>query len=302
MEKVILAIDAGGTSTRYNLYNKEKKVLYSLKMGSGSPAVNVNATKDIFNSISEIYNNVIKDVYKLAGIVIGMSGFALVNEEKYKKELEDAFNTTIILENDAVLALNSVLGLDDDKGVVIISGTGAIVMATNGKDIYSCNGWGELLTERGSAYACVRDFVCDMVVSMEEKGELTPFQNKFLEYMGFSDIEEFKMLFYRHTKSEVAKYCMFFIEEANKGNKAAKAYLYKMGESFANDCINASKHVNLGKSFVLGFRGGFIKLSIDIRQGVIDTLKNKDYSVIINDLDSEPICGAYYQAKKKGLF
>jgi len=298
--KVVLSIDAGGTSTRYAFIDEKENILYLEKTGPGSPAVNRNAETDIFEKIKEIIYKE-NNQYEIICIAIGMSGFALVNVEEYKDKLWKEFNVPILLENDAYMALMSVLKDKYKNGTVVISGTGAIVLSINNGNTFYANGWGELLTERSSGYGLVKDYVCNMIRHYEQKGFYTPLEQQFLDYMGYQKVEEFKMLFYRHSKNEVAKYCTFFFEKVKEGNEEAKEWMVQNGVNLGIDVVSSLKRVEMNSKFVIGFRGGVFDNNPIIIDAILKTIKENGYDVTVEKGEDNPIYGGYYLAKREGL-
>ena len=174
-------------------------------------------------------------------------------------------------------------------------------MGINKDKSFLASGWGQLLTERGSAYACVKDYVCQMINDYELNGTISPFGEKLMKHLGYEDLQEFKKLFYRHTKDQVAQSSKFFYEQAEKGDLEAQQWLYHNGELLAKDSLAAIKHLKMSNNVVIGFRGGFASNVHYVQEGVIDTLQKKGINPTIVKGDKDPIYGAYYMAKRKGL-
>ena len=57
----------------------------------------------------------------------------------------------------------------------------------------------------------------------------------------------------------------------------------------------------MNKNVVIGFRGGFASNVHYVQEGVIDTLTKKGINPTVVKGDKDPIYGAYYMAKRKGL-
>lgn len=295
---VIISVDAGGTSTRYSVMDQNRNVVYTVDGGSGSPAVNANAESDIINMLEEVYDKVI-DEFNVKAIVIGMSGFALVDHDSYVAQLKDKFNTEIEFISDAYLALLSILQDKYENGLVVVSGTGAVINALNKGKLFRTNGWGQLLTERGSAYTTVRDFVRQMIHNNEQKGYFSPLEQKFMKHLNYNKLEDFKKLFYFNPKYVAASHARFFIEEADKGDEEAIAWLRYNGQLLGQDAVSALKRVSMDSEFAAGFRGGFISNAPYVVEGLVDTLKKSGYTPIFVKGDSDPVFGGYYLAKRK---
>ena len=300
-EDAIIAIDAGGTKTKAALINSKKDIVYSCIGGSGSPAVDPKALDTIYKCIKEVYD-LHCDKYNIKGIVMGVSGiFTVENREEYVEKVASDFNTTAILETDALLALYSIVQDKHDEGLLVLAGTGTAIMGINKDKSFLASGWGQLLTERGSAYACVKDYVCQMINDYELNATISPFGRKLMKNLGYDDLQEFKKLFYRHSKDEVANSSKFFYEEAQKGDIEAQEWLYHNGELLAKDSLAAINHLKMNKRVVIGFRGGFASNVHYVQEGVVDSLIKNGIEPIVTKGDKDPIYGAYYMAKRKGI-
>ena len=297
----IIAVDAGGTKTKVALIDHKKEIVYSIIGGSGSPAVDPKALDTIYNCIKEVYD-LYCDKYNIKAIVMGVSGiFTVENRQEYVDKIASDFNATAILESDALLALYSIVQDKYDEGLLVLAGTGTAIMGINKDKSFLASGWGQLLTERGSAYACVKDYVCQMINDFELNGVISPFGKKLMKHLGYDDLQEFKKLFYRHTKDQVASSSKFFYDEAEKGDLEAQQWLYYNGELLAKDSLAAIKHLRMSNNVVIGFRGGFASNVHYVQEGVIDTLVKKGINPIVVKGDKDPIYGAYYMAKRKGI-
>ncbi len=299
-EEAIIGVDAGGTKTKVALIDANKEIVYSCIGGSGSPAVDPNALDTIYKLIKEVYD-LYSNKYNIKAIAMGVSGvYTIENRSEFIQKIENDFNTTAILESDALLALYSIVQDKYEEGLLILAGTGTAIMGLNKDKSFLASGWGQLLNEHGSAYACVKDFVCEMIDNYEDKGEFTNFGKKLMKHLGYSDLQEFKKLFYRHSKDEVASSSKFFYEEAKNGDYEAQRWLYHNGEMLADNALDAIRHLKMSKRIVLGFRGGFASNVHYVQEGVIDTLKKNGIEPIVVKGDSDPIYGAFYMAKRKG--
>ena len=297
----IIAIDAGGTKTKAALIDHKKEIVYSMIGGSGSPAVDPKALDTIYNCVKEVYD-LYCDKYNIKAIVMGVSGiFTVENRQEYVDKIASDFNTIAILESDALLALHSIVQDKYDEGLLVLAGTGTAIMGINKDKSFLASGWGQLLTERGSAYACVKDYVCQMINDFELNGEISTFGKKLMKHLGYDDLQEFKKLFYRHTKDQVAQSSKFFYDEAEKGDLEAQQWLYHNGELLAKDSLAAIKHLKMNNNVAIGFRGGFASNVHYVQEGVLDSLIKKGINPVVVKGDKDPIFGAYYMAKRKGI-
>lgn len=302
MEKVIIAVDAGGTKTEVALINESKEITYTITVGSGSPAVVGNkALETIKEGIKSVYET-IKPPYKLRAIGMGISGLGVIgNTDEFRLEIEKIYNVPTIVENDATIALYSVITDLHDKGILVLSGTGSAIVAINGNEQVLVGGYGHMLTEAGSAYATVRDLINQSIKRFEFDQSVSPLTQKFFDLIKISSVHDFRSFVYSRTKNEIASYAKFIVEEANKGDLEAIELLKKAGRDLAYDVTQAHKALNINEEIVIGFQGGFINNSKISQDELLKSLKESN--IIFNYVqgDVDPIYGVFYKMKSEIL-
>jgi N-acetylglucosamine kinase-like BadF-type ATPase len=303
MEKVIIAVDAGGTKTKICLIDFTKKVLFTHLEGCGSPAAVGEKAFDNIHQGLVVVNDYAKNKYQVVCIAMGISGLGVVKNKKvYEDKYALEFNTKVIIENDAVLALHSIVTDLYDEGVLVLSGTGSAVLGIKNTQTRLMGGWGHLLTESGSSYAVVRDFICQIIRQYETYGTFTELGRKFMEHLNFTKIDEFKVLVYQNSKKDIAKYSKFINEMAEQEhNEEAIALLKQAGRDLANDVKNVVKALNLTANAVIGFRGGFITNVTITQDELMKMLKEYNINITLVSGDNDPVYGAYYMAKRMGF-
>ncbi len=88
------------------------------------------------------------------------------------------------------------------NGIVVISGTGVAIYGKYESQTTLIGGWGHIIRELGSAYACVHDLALNIIDQEENDLPLTLFQENFLTYLNKHHITDLKHLFYNHSKKE----------------------------------------------------------------------------------------------------
>ena len=304
MKKVIIAVDAGGTSTRVNVIDKDKNILFDKVYACGSPAVlgdDDEAFANIYGGVSDAYA-FSQDECFIEAIIIGISGLDVVkNIDKYKLEFEEAFNAEVLITQDAVLAIYSIVTDMHNEGILVLSGTGSAVMAIKNNQTRLYGGWGRLLTEVGSAYTTVRDLINSMIRNYEAGNEVTTLGKRFLERLGYSNVKELKYFVYPSTSTKIAGHAKFVSDAAHiDNNEEAIAILQKGGYDLALDVQNAYKGLNLSSDAVIGFRGGFISNAPIMQNELILQLEKIGINLKVVAGDKDPIYGAFYMAKRMG--
>ncbi|MDD3349108.1 MAG: hypothetical protein PHD85_05605, partial [Bacilli bacterium] len=185
------------------------------------------------------------------------------------------------------------------EGVLVLSGTGSAVCATNGRDIRYGGGWGHLLTETGSAYFAVKSLVCQAIKYFERHNSINPLALKFMKIINITSLEGFKSFIYSNTKNHIASFSHFICEEAEKGDKEAIRILEKCGRDLANEVKLVHRLLKLSNEAVLGFRGGLICHSQMVQKALLTSLISKGIFLKLVTGSTDPIYGAYYLAKRK---
>ena len=151
----IVGIDGGGTKTVGILTTEIGEHLAQVESGPSNYHV-VGAVET-----RAVLENVIGELREKAGILstdstrfcLGMAGLGRAEDRKIIGGICDelGISENVILTHDAHIAL--VGGTEKQEGVIIISGTGAIVYGINadGKEARA-SGWGYLLGDEGSGY------------------------------------------------------------------------------------------------------------------------------------------------------
>lgn len=302
MEKVIIAVDSGGSKTKVCIIDYSKKILDTYIGQSGSPAVigEEKAMNNIHEGIFNLYHRN-KDNYDITSIAMGVSGLGVIKDKsQYEKRYFEEFNIPVYIESDATLALYSIVQDIYEEGVLVLSGTGAAILGINHGKMQLMSGWGHLLTEQGSAFSVVRDMICNTIRYFEKTGKMNKLGLEFMKYMNFSRLEDFRNFTYQNTKREIAYYSRFVNEMAIKyNNKDAIKLLKKAGIDLSKDVRNVTRALKLSSNAVLGFRGGFIDNSKITQNELINNLNKFGINFKIIEGDSDPIYGALYISKRR---
>lgn len=302
MNKVIIAVDAGGTKTKVCALNEDKQIVYEIIGGPGSPAVLRDAAfKNIFQLVEKVYAKVIHD-YQVAFIQMGVSGLGIVaHVNQYETEMKQKTGVETSIVSDAILGLYSIVEDKYKEGILVLSGTGSACAGINGEKTMLLGGFGQFLTETGSAYASVKELVTNTILQYEDSLTYSPLGKKFMEKINAQSIQDFKVFMYNHNKGEIAQYAKFISQEALYGDEEALAILQKNGRDLAYYVIRLYRHLKLSSEAVLGFRGSFIQNAPFVKETLLKLLQKENLVLNLIGGDNDPIYGAYYMAKKRGI-
>ncbi len=151
----IIGIDAGGTKTAGILATKTGHQITQAQSGPANyHVVGETQTLEVLDTlIGQLCEKA--DVSRTSPICfcLGMAGLGRTTDQQIIGTICDKLGITKnrILTHDAHIAL--IGGTEKQKGVIVISGTGAIVYGTNPEGTEArASGWGYLLGDEGSGY------------------------------------------------------------------------------------------------------------------------------------------------------
>lgn len=301
--KCMIAVDAGGTKTKLRAYQEDKTVMNELIGGCGSPAVGgIGVLDEIFKMITSLKATLPADA-DVDFVIIGMSGLGVIADKATRtRELAKAIGAEVILENDAVEGVWSVIKDESSEGVLCLAGTGSACLGIRTDleipQTLLMGGWGDRIEEGGSAYGCVHRAILRTIRQYEETLSQTTFQSAFLKSLGCASADGLKTYVYSRTKKEIASAAPFISEQAAKGDREARAILTECGKYLADEVNKLCKHLSLSSNAILGFRGSFVEKAPVVREACVKALR---YPITIEKEPVDPIEGCYYQAKSMGF-
>lgn len=143
----VLGIDAGGSTTRFCLYNcQSEKILEKFEIDKG---MNLTSTSTAIqkNVLVKSYEKL--KHYKIDKIISSISGGGDYKRVgKFKNLLLKVFTIDSIVMSD-IEAVKTII-LDDREGIVVIAGTGSIVLSQDG---HRAGGWGHLFGDEASGFS-----------------------------------------------------------------------------------------------------------------------------------------------------
>ncbi len=302
MEKVIIAVDAGGSKTKVCVIDALKNILFTTIEGSGSPAVvGDQALENIRCGVDKAYQFAHLQ-YEIVCISMGLSGLGVItNLEEVRLDYEATYHIPTYIDNDASIALYSIVTDLYNQGILVLSGTGSAVFGLHNNETLLIGGFGHMLTEVGSAFTTIRDLMCQSIHQYETNQTLSPLTLEFFQVIGASSIYDLRSFVYHRTKREIAAFADVVSKAALEGDQEAIQLLKKAGRDLAVDVKKAVLNLKLDEEAVIGFRGGFIINSHITQEELLLALKEDDINLRVVDGDLDPIFGVYYKVKRMNL-
>lgn len=301
-----ICIDAGGTTSKINIYDLDGNILEKSVVGVGSPAI----TKDLeFKTLDvEIERLINKNqhIYEIKNITMGISGLGVVPVVQAVVDIfENKYHIPTIIVNDAAIALYSVVAKSPfdivekkcPDGILVLGGTGSAICGIKDGIMHLVGGWGHFIGERGSAYAMVHQASLRMIKRYETKENLLLLDETLLKAMGIATPPQLKSVFYLKNKAEIASFASIISEFAEEGNNEALEILKEEAKAIAKGVITLVKGEKIANNVLLGFKGGVFNKNPLLIEMTKKCLLEQGYIYNYMVDNNDPIIGAYYLAK-----
>ncbi len=184
---LVLGVDGGGTKSIGLISDYSGKILARKEVGATNPNVvglEVSA-KRLFELMTRCCEEARCDIHELHSSVLGLAGAGGI---EFRERIVEALNAHLLtagskplplaVESDARVALEG--ALDGGPGVVVISGTGSMVMGkTERGEVHTVGGWGRILGDEGSGFSIGRDGVRAVSLVLDGRGDPTKLKELF---------------------------------------------------------------------------------------------------------------------------
>lgn len=279
--KYYLGVDAGGTHTRYTIFDNAGNQVESLERAS-IHFMNVSYEKMLLE-LQEVKETLENRDYKLAdmGVVFGLAGYGANAEvrQNIENQIYAVFPNAILM-NDAMLAMTAALGKDD--GVFVIAGTGSIAFRRLGCAEDRRGGFGYLVGDEGSAFWIGRKLLA--LFSKEADGRL-PKSNLYSTIMERFGLEKAYDIIavvnennsrYRNWVAELSGICAHCDAE----------HVIRVYEEAGEELAELANSFELNGKTAIAFGGSVLLKNERVRNSLVQRL-NKHYNIITNNQPAE---------------
>ena len=292
-ENYYLAIDGGGTKTKFLLADSQGVPVAELALGPTNPVnIGVEESKRIFREgITQICENIeLKNITLFAGMAGGITG----NNQKVFNEFFGTFGFKKY--GNSSDAYNSLaLGLGKEDGIMLIMGTGIMGFAVKDGRERRVAGWGTLFDSGGCGYTLGRDAIYAALCQSDGTGEKTVLTPLIEEKMGKSVPDNLGYI-YQQGKDYIASFSRCVTEAVQMGDKVAQCILERNMKRVSEIINSAAAYVE-SDNIKVALTGGLIVRNhqfLDIIKQGLDSKYNFDIRII----DEQPIYGALKIAKE----
>lgn len=200
----------------------------------------------------------------------------------------------VMVENDGLIALRG--AADGGRGMLVVSGTGSIVYAGDGRKYVRVGGWGHRVGDVGSAYHIARQALSAAYRSWDERGVTTMLSGCLCEAAGVADLYALQEWLYRPDASEdaLAALASAVDRAAAGGDPEALAILEAAGAGLGEMAAAAAGRAGLrgGGAFPVFLVGGVLQHSASVRDALLAHLREKCPLAVPEVPRHQPIFGA----------
>ena len=300
MPSKLIGIDGGGTKTLGVLYDLDGKEQARIEKGFANFSVDVDTSMQHIEACIDALITSLNATDTLRHIQIGIAGLsALEKPEAYVQALSLRYKTSVDLVSDAVLALHSIRR-DLDQGVImIVSGTGSVVMADEAGETTLIGGYGHLLGEEGSGYHLAIQALKQLIAEQENGQSISPLSKRLASHLALSRREDLIQFVYRGKKQDIARLALFIAEQAKAGDSEARHLFEEEGRHLGRQTLNAYKKLQAHKAPIIALRGKFLMQAPFVKETLMDFLHTHINQFIVDDEPVDPVIGAYYLGQLK---
>ena len=248
----IIGIDGGGTGTVGILTTETGQCLAQVQSGpSNYHVVGEAKTQAVLKSVvGELFEKVEIPSASAIRFCLGMAGLGRSEDKKVVGRICDelGISENRILTHDAHIAL--VGGTEKQHGIIVISGTGAIVYGINadGKEARA-SGWGYLLGDEGSGYDIAIKGLRAVARAADGRGRPTGLTNRILNVLELNEPSDLIRWVHAASRDAIAQLSKVVFDAA----QAMDAIAERIVDEAVDELVCAASSVIEQLGFVASF-------------------------------------------------
>lgn len=288
-QKVIMALDAGGGSTKGMLTD-----LHCKNLGAASDQP-FNLRQSDPMRFRTIVDKLARKLFLAAdlpvlvpdAVAVGLAGGGDVDD---RKQIENVLkkrwpNSLILVHHDAYIAQYGAFG--GNAGIIITSGTGSIAYGRNEKGEESrSGGWGWMLGDEGSAWWIGREALRRVLQAFEED-DTTMLTDRILSTLSISHPYDILSAIYkeRFNREKITSLAPMVSECAAESDIIANEILFDAGKELGKLALSISKRLNIHPHALYVSMMGKVSLEAhtSLNDGLISKLMEYKHQVEKNE-------------------
>ena len=293
---VFIGIDGGGTRSLVVAIDRDGLVLAAAEAGSLNffGAGLTEARRNLSRLVKSVERQLPAKT-RVRRAVVGCAAFFTEATEEEKKTLCGGIlplARTRVISDCQTACHGATLGR---PGVVVIAGTGSIVLAQNKTgEPHRVGGWGHILGDEGSAYWIAVESVKAAIATHERPGKKTTLGNQIRDWFRVKRLTELVPIIYqpRFTKEKFAALAGFIAANGGLNDEVFRQICRRAGQMLAAQALAAAREVGLKlKPLPVYPIGGVIEQNALVHDSFIAALKRAQ-SIQLCPPQLPPVLGA----------
>lgn len=242
-ERVLAAIDGGGTKTEFVLYTETGRIIKRLVLGGTNPnAVGTEGSQAVLRAGLD---QLLDEEPNIAAVYAGIAGCGLESHRKqamvFLKKTYPMLRCQVASDVPNVIYSAPV----EERCIAVICGTGSVVFAKTPTDMHRIGGWGWLWESGCSGYDFGRDALQAALAAREGLGPETCLLELTQEKLG-GNISEKLGDIYQLGQDGIAAFAFAVFEAVNREDPVAKKILEKNADQLARQINTAAARYDCG--------------------------------------------------------
>ncbi|MBN2284830.1 MAG: hypothetical protein JXQ26_07330 [Tissierellales bacterium] len=268
-----IGFDGGGTKTLAYLGTMEGNVIDRMTLGpSNYYSVGVEAAKEVFLDAIRFFEK--KHDFEnnqLAFLSLGLAGVDREIDKIFIKNLlvHDGITCDIFVNNDSRAALAG--AFLKEEGIMMIAGTGSVVLGIRNGVAYRAGGWGHLLADEGSGFNIGMKGLRSVMKAYDGRLEQTVLTERILKNLCIQNPED--IIGFIHgplaDKKRIAEIALLVAECADQGDQVALNIIDEAAKELTEMAIAVIRKLYHEQDIIpMSFMGGVITHVERLRKGV----------------------------------
>ncbi|WP_124059527.1 N-acetylglucosamine kinase [Vaginisenegalia massiliensis] len=280
--KYYLGVDGGGTKTLFECYDENGKLVAQVKLPTCHLLqVSMDQARECLQTgVNQIKSAIaFKPQSDQLSIGLGLAGYGA--NADLRQAIEQMCQLALKGEryhiwNDAEIALYG--GLNGQDGLLLIAGTGSIVLAKEGNHFYRSGGWGYLLGDEGSAYWLAKQLLNHFTRQADGREARTRLYAYLMDYFHLDDAGEIIQLIARDysSRTQLAKLAVLVSQLAESGDAVAIDIINQAAQELADLLLCHQDHFDQQPMPVVTI-GGLIENNVLLQNRVTELIEPKFY-------------------------
>ena len=244
-----LGVEGGGTKTEWVLVGRDGLVVRSGQL----PAANLKLIND--DALMQVFK-VLPDAQSV-GVFLAGCLTAQDHERLKRLALSRWPASRLALGNDRDSGFATALGEQD--GIIVISGTGAVVQGRCGERREKSGGWGHILGDRGGGYDLARHALRKVLLRYDLEGAISPLASDILTALNLNELPQLVDWIHNTDKMSVAQLAPVIFRAAENGDGDMLALIKHRARDLAEFTYAVAKRLGIERrSIPVRLLGGLL--------------------------------------------